>query len=149
MSDNAQSTNIHASRLAKLEDDMKPDRIREWLMGPMIPLATPFTEDFELDLDALRENVRFTIDHGVRMGTGSLLVGGACGEHPLLNVDERKAVMQAAMEAAAGEAKAATTAHEFQIHVFHDPSSKQLVNTGWPLMLTFVGVVFAWGMSSL
>ena len=43
----------------------------------------------------------------------------------------------------------ATTAHEFQIHVFHDPSSKQLVNTGWPLMLTFVGVVFAWGMSSL
>ena len=43
----------------------------------------------------------------------------------------------------------ATSAHEFQVHVFHDPSSKQLVNTGWPLMLTFVGVVFAWGMSSL
>ena len=43
----------------------------------------------------------------------------------------------------------ATSAHEFQVHVFHDPSSKQLVNTGWPLMLTFVGVVFAWGVSSL
>jgi len=24
-----------------------------------------------------------------------------------------------------------------------------LVNTGWPLMLTFVGVVFAWGMAQI
>ena len=43
----------------------------------------------------------------------------------------------------------ATTTHEFQVHVFHDPSSQQLVNTGWPLMLTFVGVVFAWGMAQI
>ena len=43
----------------------------------------------------------------------------------------------------------ATTTHDFQVHVFHDPSSMQLVNTGWPLMLTFVGVVFAWGMAQI
>mgnify|MGYP003959893931 CR=1 FL=1 len=43
----------------------------------------------------------------------------------------------------------ATTAHEFQVHVFYDPSAKQLINTGWPLMLTFVGVVFAWGMAQI
>ena len=43
----------------------------------------------------------------------------------------------------------ATSTHEFQVHVFHDPSAKQLVNTGWPLMLTFVGVVFAWGMAQI
>ena len=43
----------------------------------------------------------------------------------------------------------ATSTHDFQVHVFHDPSSKQLVNTGWPLMLTFVGVVFAWGMAQI
>ena len=43
----------------------------------------------------------------------------------------------------------ATSTHEFQVHVFHDPSSSQLVNTGWPLMLTFVGVVFAWGMAQI
>ena len=30
----------------------------------------------------------------------------------------------------------ATSTHDFQVHVFHDPSSRQLVNTGWPLMLT-------------
>ena len=43
----------------------------------------------------------------------------------------------------------ATSTHDFQVHVFHDPSSRQLVNTGWPLMLTFVGVVFAWGMAQI
>ena len=43
----------------------------------------------------------------------------------------------------------ATTTHEFQVHVFNDPSSQQLVNTSWPLMLTFVGVVFAWGMAQI
>ena len=43
----------------------------------------------------------------------------------------------------------ATSSHEFQVHVFHDPSSQALVNTGWPLMLTFVGVVFAWGMAQI
>ncbi len=43
----------------------------------------------------------------------------------------------------------ATSTHEFQVHVFNDPSSKQLINTGWPLMLTFVGVVFAWGVAQI
>jgi len=43
----------------------------------------------------------------------------------------------------------ATTAHEFQIHVFEDPSARQFVNTSWPLMLTFVGVMFAWGVSQI
>ncbi len=43
----------------------------------------------------------------------------------------------------------ATSTHEFQVHVFNDPSTQQLVNTGWPLMLTFVGVVFAWGMAQI
>lgn len=43
----------------------------------------------------------------------------------------------------------AATSHEFQIHVFEDPSARQFVNTSWPLMLTFVGVMFAWGISQI
>lgn len=45
--------------------------------------------------------------------------------------------------------RGATTAHEFQIHVFEDPSARQMVNRGWPLLLTFVGVMFAWGMAQI
>ena len=72
---------------------MEPDQIRNWLCGPMVAVATPFTEDYALDLEALHDNIRFMIDRGVRTGQGSLLVGGAGGEHPTLNIEERKLVM--------------------------------------------------------
>ena len=79
---------------------MDPKNIRDWLRGPMIPMATPFTEDFQLDLEAFSYNVNFTIEHGVKTGNGALLVGGAAGEHPLLNIEERKTILTTAVEAA-------------------------------------------------
>ena len=85
------------------------EKSREWLVGPMVAVTTPFKEDYSLDLDALRDNIRFMVDGGVRTGTGTLLVGGAGGEHPAMNVDERKAVMDLAMEAADGEVPVATS----------------------------------------
>ena len=85
-----------------MADLFKAEEIRSWLCGPMVAVATPFTEDLVLDLDALRQNIHFMIDHGVRTGQGSLLVAAAAGEHPALNVGERKAAMEAAVEAAAG-----------------------------------------------
>tara|TARA_A100001037_G_scaffold206452_1_gene184768 strand:- start:4386 stop:5288 length:903 start_codon:yes stop_codon:yes gene_type:complete len=66
----------------------------------MIPMATPFTEDFQLDLAAFSDNINFTIRHGITTGNGALLVGGAAGEHPLLNCEERKTIMSVAAEVA-------------------------------------------------
>jgi hypothetical protein len=43
----------------------------------------------------------------------------------------------------------AAATHQFQIHVFEDPSARRFVNTSWPLMLTFVGIMFAWGLSQI
>ena len=83
---------------------MSLEEIKSWLCGPMVAVATPFTEDFDLDLEALQSNIRFMIDGGVRRGQGTLLVGGAGCEHPALSISERKDVMSAAMEAANGEA---------------------------------------------
>ena len=45
--------------------------------------------------------------------------------------------------------RGAMTSHEFQIHVFEDPSARRMINAGWPLMLSFVGVMFAWGMAQI
>jgi len=45
------------------------------------------------------------------------------------------------------DARGATATHQFQIHVFENPDARRFVNTGWPLMLTFVGVMFAWGVA--
>ena len=75
----------------------------------MVAVATPFNEDYSLDLDALQTNIRYMVENGVHTGQGSLLVGGAGGEHPTMNLEERKAVMTAAMEAANGEAPVLTS----------------------------------------
>lgn len=96
------------------------DKAREWLVGPMVAVATPFKEDFSLDLDALRDNVRFMIDRGVRTGNGTLLVGGAGGEHPAMNADERKTVMDVAMEAADGEVPVLTSVQHTDTRVTID-----------------------------
>ena len=88
---------------------MKPENIREWLCGPMVAVATPFKEDYSLDLDALQTNIRYMVENGVHTGQGTLLVGGAGGEHPTLNLEERKAVMSVAMDAADGKAPVLTS----------------------------------------
>ena len=85
------------------------ENIKEWLCGPMVAVATPFKENFDLDLKSLAGNIRFMIDRGVVTGKGTLLVGGAGGEHPTMNIDERKAVMSAAMEAAKGQVPVLTS----------------------------------------
>ena len=43
------------------------------------------------------------VDAGVVTGKGTLLVGGAGGEHPAMNLEERKTVMTTSVEAANGE----------------------------------------------
>lgn len=81
---------------------MDRKNIHDWLRGPVVAVATPFQEDFSLDLDALQANIHFMIKGGVTTGDGVLLVGAAGGEFPTLNTDERKAIMDAAIEAAQG-----------------------------------------------
>ena len=86
----------------------------------MVAVATPFTEEFDLDLDALQVNIRFMVNRGVRTGQGTLLVGGAGGEHPTLNPDERKALMGAAVEAAQGEVPILTSIQHTDTRVVVD-----------------------------
>ena len=80
-------------------------------------MATPFTEDFALDTQALHDNIRFMVGRGVTTGQGSLLVGGAGGEHPTLNVQERKEVMNVAIEAAQGEVPVLTSVQHTDLRV--------------------------------
>jgi 4-hydroxy-tetrahydrodipicolinate synthase len=88
---------------------MNVEQVKQWMRGPMVAVATPFRDDLALDLDALRDNVEFMITHGVRNGQGVLLVGGAGGEHPVMNVEERKRVLKTAIDAARGRVPVATS----------------------------------------
>ena len=82
---------------------MERNEIKSWLVGPVCAVATPFNEDYTPDYGAFRSNIRWMIDNGMKTGAGALLVVGAGGEHPALSVDEKKAFMAAAVEAANGE----------------------------------------------
>src|SRR5436190_1469338 len=88
---------------------MNVEQTKRWMRGPMVAVATPFTDDFALDLDALRDNIEFMITHGVRNGQGVLLIGGAGGEHPLMSTNERKQVLKTALDAARGRVPVMTS----------------------------------------
>ena len=82
---------------------MRIEEAKATFRGPMISVATPFTEDHALDIDALRVNIRLMIDRGVRRGQGVLLVAAAGGEFPMMAMQERKEVTRASVGAAGGE----------------------------------------------
>ena len=81
---------------------MDVQEAKELFRGPMVSVATPFTPRFDLALDALRDNIEFMLDRGMATGKGVLLVAAAGGEFPMLSMEERKEVIRASVEAAAG-----------------------------------------------
>lgn len=88
---------------------MNVQEAKQLFRGPMVSVATPLTPDFELDLDALTSNIRFMVGKGVSTGQGVLLVAAAGGEFPMLSMEERKQVIKASVEAAAGEVPVAAS----------------------------------------
>jgi len=89
---------------------MDVDEARKKLRGPFVPMVTPFKPNLELDLEGLRENVRFLLKSGFRTGQGVLMGAVAGGEFPTMTIDERKTVMEALVEEAAGKASLVTAA---------------------------------------
>lgn len=67
--------------------------------GIIVPLVTPFSEDYELDLDGLRGNVASYL----RTGVTGLMCLATTGEAQSLNLEERKRVTETVIEAASGQ----------------------------------------------
>ena len=81
---------------------MTPADAKRTICGPLIPLITHYRDDLSVDHDAVRENVRYVVERGVRTGSGVLLAAGAGGDFPMLTLDERKAVSETIVRAADG-----------------------------------------------
>jgi len=90
---------------------------RQILCGPMIPLVTNYNRDLSLDLGAYKENLRYLMDHGIRTGQGAFLVAGAGGDFPMLTVQERTALAQAAAEVTDGKVPLVISAQATDIRV--------------------------------
>jgi dihydrodipicolinate synthase/N-acetylneuraminate lyase len=81
---------------------------RQRFGGCYVTVPTPFRdEDLSVDIPALRRHVEFLIDGGIVRGNGMLLAGGAAGDFSTMTYEERVAVAQAVVEAAAGRVSVA------------------------------------------
>lgn len=69
--------------------------------GVYVATTTPFGPDGSLDLDGFRAHCRWLVDAGI----AGLVPNGSLGEYESLDPDERRAVVEAAVEAADGRAK--------------------------------------------
>ena len=83
---------------------MDADAARRDLTGCYTTIPTLFRDDADLslDLDAIRQHVRFLIAGGLTTGNAVLLAGGAAGDFSTLTFDERLAVAEAVIDEAAG-----------------------------------------------
>jgi dihydrodipicolinate synthase/N-acetylneuraminate lyase len=75
---------------------------REKLRGPVLPLMTPFKADYELDLEGLRQNVRYLLQKGFGQDGGSFLAVGAAGEFQVMTTEERKRAAEAIVQEVKG-----------------------------------------------
>lgn len=66
--------------------------------GLIVPLATPMHKDESINFEAYKK----LIDHVIDGGIHGVLAGGSTGEYHMMSMDERKAVIKAACEYAAG-----------------------------------------------
>lgn len=72
------------------------------LTGPAVSIATPMKQNFNLDLDGLKKNIRFLIENGFVNGKGVIMAVATAGEAASLKVDERKAAMKVAIDEGKG-----------------------------------------------
>lgn len=66
--------------------------------GIFVPLVTPFNDDETIDFPSYNKVIDFVIDNGVH----GLLVGGTTGEYHVMSIEERKSLIKAGCEYAAG-----------------------------------------------
>jgi len=66
--------------------------------GIYVPLITPFNDDESIDFPSYKKVIDFVIENGVH----GLLVGGTTGEYHVMSLEERKSLIKAGCEYAAG-----------------------------------------------
>ncbi|MFZ5969116.1 MAG: 4-hydroxy-tetrahydrodipicolinate synthase [Bacillota bacterium] len=66
--------------------------------GIYVPLITPFNDDESIDFPSCKKVIDFVIENGVH----GLLVGGTTGEYHVMSLEERKSLIKAGCEYAAG-----------------------------------------------
>jgi dihydrodipicolinate synthase/N-acetylneuraminate lyase len=76
--------------------------VKQTLCGPMIPVITHLKDDLSVDAEAIKTEVNYLVEHGIRKGQGVLLAVGAGGDFNMMSPAERKTAAKAIVDGAAG-----------------------------------------------
>jgi len=76
------------------------EETKEKLRGPSILGVTIFNDSYELNIEALKENIRFSMDSGISDGKGFIICPCGGGEYVTLCHEEHKMLVEAAREVA-------------------------------------------------
>ncbi len=66
---------------------MNIDEVKKKIRGPMIPVITSLNKDLSINTSAIKEEVNFLIEHGIKEGQGVFLAAGAGGDFNILSLD--------------------------------------------------------------
>lgn len=91
------------------------EEARKYLKGVAAIAITPLKEDYEPDLEGLRENVRFIVDNGIRKNTGFITITGATGDGPFLTINEHKRIWETVVDEVKDEVPVVIGTHERSI----------------------------------
>jgi len=83
---------------------MSFEKIKKRIVGVNVVVITPFKKDKSIDEEGLRQNLRFMMDNGLVEGKGVFIVGGSTGELFTLKVEERKRLIEIAVDEINGKA---------------------------------------------
>lgn len=78
------------------------EKIKNDIRGPSVLAMAPFKPDYDLDTDALKEEIDFIIEGGIRRGNGHIICPCGTGEYVAMSREERRKMVETAVEAADG-----------------------------------------------
>ncbi len=74
------------------------EEIKGKIRGPTVLMMAPFKDNYELNIEALKENIRFMMDSGISNGEGTIICPCGTGEYVTLSPEENKMMVEAAVE---------------------------------------------------
>ena len=96
---------------------MDIQEVKQTLCGPMIPVITHLKADLNVDPAAIKNEVSYLVERGIRSGQGVLLAVGAGGDFNMLSIEERKTAARAVVEGAAERVPVVVGAQDTNVNV--------------------------------
>ncbi len=81
---------------------MDYEKIKKDIRGPSVLIMAPFKPNYDLDTNALKEEIEFIIEGGIRRGNGHIICPCGTGEYVATSREERRDMVETAVKAADG-----------------------------------------------